>query len=85
MLFLFRRPRSSVFEISPSAEEAHPLDSIEPLASMLNNNVFTVGVGRLFFKLQCLCTYNAAQQTYQRTLIVIQMCHRAPWHWLTSP
>ncbi len=64
-------PSPSVRRIATSAEESHPLNSVAPLATILND-VFTFSVGGAFLKLHCLFTYNAIQETYQRAFIVVQ-------------
>jgi hypothetical protein len=58
-------PSPSVRRIATSAEESHPLNSVPPLATILND-VFTFSVGGTFLKLHCLFAYNAVQETYQR-------------------
>lgn len=62
----------SACRISTSAEKSHPLNSVAPPATILND-VLTFSIGGAFLKLHCLFAYNAAQETYQRALIVVQM------------
>jgi hypothetical protein len=61
----------SVRRIATSAEESHLLNSVAPLATILND-VFTFSVGSAALKLHCLFAYNAVQETYQRAFIVVQ-------------
>jgi hypothetical protein len=49
--------------IATSAEEPHPLSSVAPLATILND-VFAFSVGGAVLKLHCLFAYNAIQETY---------------------
>jgi hypothetical protein len=58
--------------MSTSAKEAHALNSVAPLATILND-VFTFSVGGAFLKLHCLFAYDADQETYEWTFIVVQM------------
>ncbi|WP_291557756.1 hypothetical protein, partial [Bradyrhizobium sp.] len=48
------------------------LNSVAPPATILND-VPTFSVGGAFLNLHCLFAYNAAQETYQRAFIVVQM------------
>jgi hypothetical protein len=64
-------PSPSVRRIATSAEESHQLNSVAPLATILND-VFTFSVGGAFLKRHCLFAYNAVQETYQRAFIVVQ-------------
>src|SRR6266852_9917438 len=65
------RLQPSVRRIATSAEESHPLSSVAPLATILND-VFTFSVGGAVLKLHCLFAYNAIQETYQWAFIVVQ-------------
>jgi hypothetical protein len=67
----FISPWPSVRRIATSAEESHSLNSVAPLATILND-VFTFSVGGAFLKRHCLFAYNAVQETYQRAFIVVQ-------------
>jgi len=67
----FISPSPSVRRIATSAEESHPLSSVAPLATILND-VFTFSVGGAVLKLHCLFAYNAIQETYQWAFIVVQ-------------
>ena len=67
----FISPSPSVRPIATSAEESHPLSSVAPLATILND-VFTFSVGGAVLKLHCLFAYNAIQETYQWAFIVVQ-------------
>jgi hypothetical protein len=60
------------FRISTSAKEAHALNSVAPIATILND-VLTFSVGGAFLKLHCLFAYDADQETYEWTFIVVQM------------
>jgi hypothetical protein len=64
-------PSPSVRRIATSADESHQLNSVAPLATILND-VFTFSVGGAFLKLHCLFAYDAVQETYQRAFIVVQ-------------
>src|SRR5260221_13353567 len=64
-------PSPSVRRIATSAEEPHQLNSVAPLATILND-VVTFSVGGAFLKLHCLFAYNAVQETYQPAFIVVQ-------------
>jgi hypothetical protein len=68
----FIYPSPSGRRISTSAEESHPLNSVAPLATILND-VFTLSVRGAFPKVHCLVAYDAVQETYQRAFIVVQM------------
>ena len=48
------------------------LNSVAPLATILND-VLTFSVGGAFLKLHCLFAYDADQETYEWTFIVVQM------------
>ena len=65
-------PSPSGRRISTSAKEAHALNSAAPLATILND-VLTFSVGGAFLKLHCLFAYDADQETYEWTFIVVQM------------
>ena len=68
---LLPSPSPSARRIATSADESHQLNSVAPLATILND-VFTFSVGGAFLKLHCLFAYNAAQETYQRAFIVVR-------------
>jgi hypothetical protein len=65
-------PSPSAHGISISAEKSYKLNSVAPPATILND-VPTFSVGGAFLNLHCLFAYNAAQETYQRAFIVVQM------------
>jgi hypothetical protein len=77
-------PSPLACRISTSAEKSHPLNSVAPPATILND-VLTFSVGGAFLKLHCLFAYNAAQETYQRAFIVVQMMSPGHSHRLISP
>jgi hypothetical protein len=77
-------PSPLACRISTSAEKSHPLNSVAPPATILND-VLTFSVGGAFLKLHCLFAYNAAQETYQRAFIVVQMMSPGHLHRLISP
>src|SRR4029077_13550971 len=58
--------------ISTSADESHPLNSITPPTTILDD-VRTPSVGSAFLDLHRLPTYDADQQIYQRAFIVVRM------------
>src|ERR1700730_14592196 len=58
--------------ISTSAQESHPLNSITPPTTILND-VRTPSAGSAFLDLHCLFAYDADQQIHQRAFIVIRM------------
>src|ERR1700737_1349199 len=78
-------PSPSGPRIPTSAKQAHALNSAAPLATILND-VLSFSVGGAFLKPHCLFAYNAAQETYQRASIVVQMTcpgghsHRLIYH-----
>jgi hypothetical protein len=61
----------SARRIATSADESHQLNSVAPLATILND-VFTFSVGGAFLKRHCLFAYDAVQETNQRAFIVVQ-------------
>ncbi len=62
----------SARRISTSAEKSHPLDSVAPPATILND-VPTFSVRRAFLDLHCLLACDAVHQIDEGAFIVIQM------------
>jgi hypothetical protein len=83
-------PSPSGRRFSTSAKEAHALNSVAPLATILND-VPTFSVGGAFLKLHCLFASDADQETYEWTFIVVQMTcpgghsHRLIYHFPDPP
>ena len=61
----------SARRIPTPAEKSHPLNSVAPPATILND-VPTFSVGRAFLDLHCVPAYDAVHQIDQGTFIVVQ-------------
>jgi len=63
--------------VPTSTEEPHPLNSVAPLATILND-VVTFGVGGAFLNLHRLFANDADQEIYQRAFVVVQWDFSSP-------